>query len=452
MRDDLSSLPPDDPADGASAGPAGASDTVYDVLWLEAAQTVLQSHPGHTCLADCDPFSGLPEAVVALIEAHMTEREFAAGERLIRQGERGGSLMVLTHGIVEVCVDDADGTRHFIQRVGPGQVLGEMSLLTEEPRSAHAIATEPVQALVLAAETFHALAAEHPEISIALTQLLALRLGQRGHDALAGKVFEGYRIRQRLGRGGMAVVYEAEELESRRRVALKMMSHRLVYDRGALALFQREADLIERLEHPCIARMFGRFAAFHTFFIAMEYCDGSTLASVLEDGGPLTEREFRRIMGQLASAIDCAHAAGVVHRDIKPANVMLREDGRVVLMDFGLAKPVLDDEPGEGGLVVGTPRYMAPEQMAGRAVDVRADYFALAAVAWEMLTGRPLFEEKRGSWLRKLRKSWQPPDVRTTVPGLPDDLYGFLNTGLAVDPNERRLNLAEIARWADGPD
>ncbi|HUG92305.1 MAG TPA: protein kinase [Planctomycetaceae bacterium] len=445
-RDETSSSQPDDPT---TYGPPGPAETVYDVLRFDVAETILQPHTGHTtCLVDCQPFSLLSPRIVALIENHMSEQSFAAGEALMRQGAPGGSLMVITEGVVEVCVDDGDGRRHFIQRVGPGQVLGEMSLLTDEPRSAHAVATEAVRALVLPAETFNALAAEHPGISVALTQLLALRLGQRGRDVLAGKVFEGYRIRQRLGRGGMAVVYEAEDLDGGRRVALKMMSHRLVYDRAALEQFQREADMIERFEHPNIARTFGRFAAFHTFFIVMEFCDGQTLTRRIQENGPLGELEFRRIMGQLAGAVRYAHQAGVVHRDIKPPNIMLRQDGSVVLMDFGLAKPMLDDDSGPEGLIVGTPRYMAPEQMAGRAVDERADYFALGAVAWEMLCGRPLFEEKNAARLRRQRRRWQPPDVRAVLPGQPEEILRFLQTSLALDPAERRLDLEEIARWA----
>src|SRR5690606_14782212 len=128
---------------------------------------------------------------------------------------------------------------------------------------------------------------------------VATRLGGMVRDVLAGKTLEGYRFERQLGQGGMSVVYQATEAASNRSVALKMMSHRLVYDTIALQRFQREAGLIEQLQHENIVQMLGRFRAFHTYFIVMEYCDGQSLDAVLRNRRGLKEPEIRKILGQV---------------------------------------------------------------------------------------------------------------------------------------------------------
>jgi hypothetical protein len=222
-------------------------------------------------LAECRPFSLLPAPVVRLIESNMEVRTFEAGEFLIRQHAPGTSLMVLCDGEVEISTSDDQGNRRVLTCTSQVQVLGEMALLTRQPRNADVVALATVRALVLPAEQFHELAGRYPEISEVLTLMLAERLGVPGRDdVLAGKTLDSYRICSRLGRGGMAVVYEARHVENDQHVALKMMSHRLVYDREALDQFQAEADIIQSFDHENIVKLFGRFSAFHTYF----HCDG----------------------------------------------------------------------------------------------------------------------------------------------------------------------------------
>lgn len=414
-------------------------------------------------LARVEPFSKLPEDVVRVLQSSMHPQEFAEGERLIRQGEPGTFLLVLCDGEVEISTDcdphepappsplpqpevPQRDVRVIARDKGP-QVLGEMALLTSEPRTAHVTALTPVRALVLPADTFHRLTAEYPQISVVLTLLIATRLGRPGReDVLAGKTLDRYRIQRRLGRGGMSVVYEAADVETGLHVALKMMSHRLVYDAAALAQFQREADLIKSFQHENIVRMYGRFAAFHTDFIVMQFCDGQTLEELLADRGELSESEVKRILGQVARALIYAHAADVIHRDVKPSNVMLNRDGTVKLMDFGLAKPLIDTHPKLLNLIAGTPQYMAPEQLAGEPAGKEADLFALGCLTYEMLTGRRLFPETDIKRLMRHHAEWKQPDFSEL--SVDSALNRFLKGALHKDPHQRHVNLEELASWS----
>src|SRR5262245_32740764 len=189
------------------------------------------------------PFGSLSAEVLGLIQSNMTEERFPPGSCLMRKGEPGTSLILLEAGEVEVSVGEGED-RHVLRRVGPGEILGEMALLTKEPRMATVTAVTPVRARALSAPRFDELAIRHPSISVFLTLLLASRLGTAPHDAMTGNTFHGYRILRCAGHGGMSVVYEAEDAGAGRRVALKMMSHRLLYDPVARRHFDREFDIV----------------------------------------------------------------------------------------------------------------------------------------------------------------------------------------------------------------
>jgi CRP-like cAMP-binding protein len=398
-----------------------------------------------TFLARLRPFKKLDKEVLTLIRSSMSDRRFEQGELLMKQGEPGTSLMVVADGDVEIGVDE-EGSHHVLKRAHAGEVLGEMALLTNEPRSASVRAVSPVRAWVLPAERFHELAARHPRISVLLTLLLSSRLGRLEHDALTGKIFHGYRIKRRLGRGGMSVVYEAEDADSGRPVALKMMSHRLLYDPVAMQRFKREADIIASFDHPNIAKMYGRFEAFRTSFIVMEFCEGISIDDAITARGKLPESVTRNVLGQLAAAVAYAHEAGIVHHDIKPSNVMVTREGSVKLMDFGVAQRV-EAEPAARGLL-GTPRYMAPEQMSGVAAGTKTDLFALGLVTFEMLSGEPLFKSDDIWSLRSEVVKCRTPDLATTLPEVSPEVRRVLRRLLFREPEERTLDFGLVQSWA----
>lgn len=425
-----------------SAGTDGPTET--------SAESSIPSRPRRTKvsrLGTLASFSELSRPLLRRIEERMVECRFDAGAYLMRQGERGDRLLVVQEGHVEVRVIDG-GVLHVLKQAGAGEVFGEMALLTHAPRTADVVAITPVRALALAVEEFDALLPRHPALAEVLSRLTALRLGRGTHDALSGKEFHGYAIRRRLGRGGMAVVYEASERATGHRVALKMMSHRLVFHRAACDRFQQEADLVESFDHPNIARLHGRFEAFRTYFMVMEYCDGMSFDVILKEGRRLRPDSVRAILGQLAGALRYAHGRRIVHRDLKPSNVMLVRDGTVKLMDFGLARIL----PAEGrdaiGRVAGSPPYMAPEQLSEGPIGTATDLYGLAGLAWCMLTGRSLFQGKDFDELRAAHEVWDVPRAGEVVPGLDDDLRRFLDACLVRDPGARVADLDAMARWA----
>src|SRR5262245_26873319 len=215
--------------------------------------------------------------------------------------------------------------------------------------------------------------------------------------------YGNYRILAQLGAGGMGEVYLALDETLGRRAALKFLPQLFMQDEEQRARFEREARAASALNHPNILTVYEIGSARGRAFIATEYVEGKTLRARIAEQN-LSHKEILRIVEQVGEALNAAHAAGLIHRDIKPENIMLRPDGYVKLLDFGLAKPLHIEENARSatafasiqqqtqhGLILGTPRYMSPEQARGAALDGRSDLWSLGATLNEMLTGNALF-------------------------------------------------------------
>lgn len=400
----------------------------------------------------CKSFVELNPEVVRLILDRCREKRFSRGAALMRQGDPGDSLMLLLEGSAHVSSHGLGDVESSIARLSEFDIFGEMAVLTGQDRTVDVTADTDVRALILDVEEFQRLASEHPELGMVLTRLMADRLGSGSIDAFGGKRVDRYRILDCVGRGSMAVVYKAAEGERETPVALKMMSHRLLYEPGAMARFRREASLLEVLAHPSIARIERQFTAFRTSFIAMEFCDGPDLSSLLAQWGGLPELEVRKAIGQVAGALDYMHGKGIVHRDLKPSNVMSTRGGRIKLTDFGLAKPA--DQPGQLQVthsvssLMGTPLYMAPEQLSGEPATPASDVYALGCLTYELLTGKPLFRGRGLFDLVQNKLSFVLPEPASIGPGVSQELYEFLSNCLVHDRLARRVDLQQVSHWA----
>lgn len=197
----------------------------------------------------------------------------------------------------------------------------------------------------------------------------------------------GYRLQSKIGRGGMANVYLAVQESVDRPVAIKVMNPVLAADPTFSQRFVREAKLMAQLSHPHIVPVFDVGAHGTLHYMTMEHLSGGTLKQRLQNS--LDDHDIERIIAEIAAALDYAGEQDIIHRDVKPDNIMFRGDGSAVLMDFGIARPLQGDEAmTQMGTIVGTPKYMSPEQHRGKGVDSRADLYSLGVVLFEMLTGR----------------------------------------------------------------
>src|SRR5262249_5729064 len=213
-------------------------------------------------------------------------------------------------------------------------------------------------------------------------------------DPLAGRVLSHYRLEERLGAGGMGVLYRATDLKLGRAVAIKLLARHLVSDETAKARFVREARAASALDHPNIGTVHDICEQDGEIFIVMALYEGQTLQQRLEKGR-LGVEEALDVLRQVALGLEAAHRAGIVHRDIKPANVLITSSGTIKILDFGVAKLVSDSQAQtmtQAGEAMGTMLYMSPEQLRGESVDARNDLWSLGVLAYEALAGVSPFQ------------------------------------------------------------
>jgi eukaryotic-like serine/threonine-protein kinase len=263
-------------------------------------------------------------------------------------------------------------------------------------------------------------------------------------DTLIGTLFDGrYTVVRKLGAGGMANVYLAEDQELGRRVAIKILNDRHANDEQFVERFRREAKNAAALSHPSIVSIYDRGEAEGTYYIAMEYLEGRSLKELIVSRGPAPVTVAVEYARQILSALRFAHRHGIVHRDIKPHNVLVDAEGRVKVTDFGIARAGTSQMT-EAGSIVGTAQYLSPEQARGTNVDQRSDVYSLGIVLYELLTGTVPFngDTPVEIAMKHLSTVPEPPSVRR--PDVPRDLDLIVLRALAKDPDDRYQNAEEM--------
>src|SRR5271165_5622000 len=273
----------------------------------------------------------------------------------------------------------------------------------------------------------------------------------------SGTRLGSYEIVAQIGAGGMGEVYQAHDTKLGRDVAIKVLPEALAHDPDRLSRFQREAKLLASLNHPNIATIHGLEDSNGTSYLVMELVPGETLAQRIKREGAVPVEEALTIAKQIAEALEAAHEKGIIHRDLKPANVKLTPEGKVKVLDFGLAKAFAGDTSIEDmsnsptlsmaatmqGVVLGTAAYMSPEQAKGKAVDKRTDIWAFGAVLYELLAGQPAFHgEDVGDILAEVVKV--EPDWTALPANISPSIRVLLQRCLRKDRRQRTPDAAVL--------
>ena len=262
---------------------------------------------------------------------------------------------------------------------------------------------------------------------------------------MIGEVLKGlYKVYDEIGSGGLATVYLARNIQTNQIVAVKVLHAHVATDPDTRVRFEREADLLGGLDDPHFVRLFDHGQEGTQPFLVMEFVEGSTLKALIKDKGKLSSDQALYIARQIAEGLASIHERGVIHRDIKPQNIMVRPDGSVKVMDFGIAKSVDMGTLTGAGLMIGTPHYISPEQAMGKKVDQRADIYSLGVVLYEMLTGQLLFDgDSPVSVLMKHLHDPVPSDWAQQH-NIPPAVADLVNRCLAKDPADRYQNAGEL--------
>ncbi|NIR48285.1 protein kinase [candidate division KSB1 bacterium] len=262
--------------------------------------------------------------------------------------------------------------------------------------------------------------------------------------SLVGKTISHYKIVEKLGDGGMGIVYKARDLRLDRFVALKFLNKELLSDEESHQRFAREAKVISAFDHPNIATIHEIDETDDSVFISMAYYEGQTLTECIANKSPLPIEDICSIATQIVHGLAKAHNSGIIHRDIKPANIMITSEGQAKILDFGLAKVVDQTVATEEDSIRGTVAYMSPEQVQGIPVDHRSDIFSFGALLYEMITGKRPFPGEYMASVAYSIVNEEPVSIRKTRPDIPQPFENVVHRALQKQPENRYQNIEEI--------
>ncbi|MBU0728132.1 MAG: protein kinase [Proteobacteria bacterium] len=362
-----------------------------------------------------------------------------AGEKVMSQGEPGKNLYIIQEGSCAVKVDK-DGETHQVASLKTGDVVGEMAVLTGEPRYADVIAETDIKLWKLGKKEFEQVSTAHSDLKVFFTELVTRRLENSPH--IADRTIGKYIIKLMLDHGAWGIVYQGIHSTLNMPVAIKMLKHQMAMDPDFMEKFKDEAKIIAQLNHPNIVQVYDIEELYKTLFIVMEYMEGESLETLLQRSGHLPPCMVVDYLYQACSGLAYAHNKGIVHQDIKPANLFIQPDNTVKILDFGLACPMgnenLDME--------GTVYYMAPEQIEGEPVQACTDVYCLGITAFEMITGKRPYPEDDIVKLLDLHLEQDIPDPASMVADIPEALRAFILKACQRDAKKRYQSMDEAIK------
>ena len=263
-------------------------------------------------------------------------------------------------------------------------------------------------------------------------------------DALTGALIDGrYKVLSRLGAGGMADVFLAEDNQLGRKVALKLLHRRFAEDPGFVERFRREAQAAAGLQHPNVVSVYDRGAYDGTYYIAMEYLPGRTLKQLIRQEAPLDPVRAINITLEILKAARFAHRRGVIHRDLKPHNVIIDDGDHAKVTDFGIARAGASDMT-ETGSIMGTAQYLSPEQAQGHAVSAGSDLYSIGVILYELVTAQVPFDAEAAVTIAIKHVSEAPPAPRQINPNIPPELEQVILWALNKNPNDRPTDADQL--------
>ncbi|MDQ7781947.1 MAG: protein kinase [Desulfomonilaceae bacterium] len=382
-------------------------------------------------------FDVMPEEAKFRLAAAMKPVHVGKGERFISQGEEGDCLYVIQSGDCMVQLEK-EGTIHHIAALGPGNIVGEMALLTGEKRNAHVCAGNDADLWKLETAEFDQISDKYPEIRNFLTQLVSERFARA--VLTADRTIGKYVITEVIGRGGWSVVYKGEHTTLNMPVAIKMLKHHMAMDQDFLVKFRNEAQTIAKLNHENIVKVYDIEQLFRTVFIIMEHLEGLSVEGMFANTPLLPADKVVEILLQTCEGLGYAHDRGIVHGDVKPGNIFIQRNNKVKLLDFGVACAT----GSKSEKIMGTPKYFSPEQIRLRPIDRRSDVYSLGLTAFRMLTGREAFLQPDVASLCRMHLYENIPDPKTLVPDLPEELNRVILKAVRKDPLDRYQSVREM--------
>jgi Tfp pilus assembly protein PilZ len=382
-------------------------------------------------------FNIIPQEAKCPLLNCIKPRYLRSGERLISQGEIGDTFYLIQHGSCLVSVEK-DKKLHAIARVKPGDIVGEIATLTGEPRSAHVDAETDMKVWCITRKQFDSLCREYPDLLNFLTEIVTNRF--YSSRVIADRTIGKYVVNEVIGRGGYSIVYKGIHSALNMPVAIKMLKHDLALRSDFSEQFINEAKVIARLNHDNIVKVFDIEELYRTFFIIMEHLEGVPLKFILEKMPKLPLNRGLDILLQVCHGLAYAHGHGIIHRDINPNNIFILPDGRVKIVDFGLAC----SSGSEGNLFEGTIFYISPEQIRAERLDERTDIYSLGIMAYEMVTGKKPFPYNDIPKIIDFHLQQDIPDPRESVPDLPDELINVILRCTKKEPSKRYQRIQDI--------
>jgi CRP-like cAMP-binding protein len=375
------------------------------------------------------------DAVCPMLNA-LVYRRLQPGERFVTQGDAGDSIFIIQSGTCAILIEK-NGDSHRIATRRAGDIIGEMALLTGEPRSAHVDAESDMDVWEISKEDFEAIANDYPELRNFLTEIVAERFASS--RMTAERAIGKYLVTDIIGRGGFSIVYKGLHTRLNMPVAIKMLFHDMAMDDEFVRNFQKEAITIAQFNHDNIIKVYDVESLFQTMFIVMEHIQGSSLREIMTDRGPLPADQVVHYLLQVCAGLHYAHARGIIHQDIKPGNLFIMPDGRLKILDFGLACSC-----GAENMMTGTPFYMSPEQVECLPVDERSDIYALGLTVFEMLAGRRPFPEDNPHETMEMHVEEDIPDPAAHIENLPEGLRRLILKACARDIEARYRDIPAL--------